>query len=368
MASEQKVLDIIKKELLDIKNKYADERRTSIDMTAIDYIEDESLIPEENILITLTNRGYIKRLSTDSYKTQNRGGVGVKGMSTNEEDFVEHMINMSTHEFLLLFTNKGKVYRLKGYEIPEFSRQSKGLPIINLIQIDKDEYVTSMIKLNSEEDINNYLIFATKQGFVKRTSVREFTNIRNTGKISISLHDGDHLISVKKCDDSSYIMIGSSAGRMVLFNEKEIRIMGRTASGVRGISLIDADVVGLEVVSLEDEVVIVTEKGYGKRNFVKDYRITRRGSKGVKALNITDKNGIMVSFKKVINDSDLLIVTNFGMIIRLPLEQINQIGRVTQGVRLIALKDNQVVSTISLILNDDENLNQNNTENNEVEE
>ena len=371
LASEQKVLDIIKKELLEIKNKYSDERRTSIDMTAIDYIEDESLIPEENILITLTNKGYIKRLSTDSYKTQNRGGVGVKGMSTNEEDFVEHMIDMSTHEFLLLFTNKGKVYRLKGYEIPEFSRQSKGLPIINLIQIEKDEFVTSMIKMNQEKDINNYLIFATKNGFVKRTSVSEFINIRNTGKISISLHEDDRLISVKKCDNNSYVMVGSTAGRMVLFDEKEIRVMGRTASGVRGITLEDADVVGLEVVSLDDEVVIVTEKGYGKRNFVKDYRITRRGSKGVKALNITEKNGIMVSFKKVISDSDLLIVTNFGMIIRLPLVQINQIGRVTQGVRLINLKDGQVVSTTSLIENEQDeeehlgNINNENEENTE---
>ena len=349
LASEQKVLDIIKKELLDVKNKYSDERRTSIDMTAIDYIEDESLIPEENILITLTNKGYIKRLSTDSYKSQNRGGIGVKGMSTNEEDFVEHMIDMSTHDFLLLFTNKGKVYRLKGYEVPEFSRQSKGLPIINLIQIEKDEFVSSIIKMNIEKDINNYLIFATKKGFVKRTAISEFANIRNTGKISISLHENDRLISVKKCDDNSYIMIGSTAGRMVLFDEKEIRVMGRTASGVKGISLEDADVVGLEVVSLDDEVVIVTEKGYGKRNFVKDYRITRRGSKGVKALNITNKNGIMISFKKVINNSDLIIVTNYGMIIRLPLEQINQIGRATQGVRLITLKDNQVVSTSNLI-------------------
>ena len=359
LASEQKVLDIIKKELLEIKNKYSDERRTSIDMTAIDYIEDESLIPEENILITLTNKGYIKRLTTDSYRSQNRGGVGVKGMSTNEEDFVEHMIDMSTHDYLLLFTNKGKVYRLKGYEIPEYSRQSKGLPIINLLQIEKDEFVTSIIKLNNEEDFNKYLIFATKKGFVKRTSVSEFENIRNTGKICITLHDDDRLISVKKCDDSSYVMIGSTAGRMVLFNEQEIRVMGRTASGVRGISLEEAEVVNLEVVTLEDEVVIVTEKGYGKRNIVKDFRITKRGSKGVKALSITDKNGAMVSFQKTFAESDLIIVTNFGMIIRLPLIQINQIGRVTQGIRLISLKDKQKVSTISLI-SKEENESENN--------
>ena len=348
LASEQLVLDIIKKELTEIKNRFSDDRRTSIDMTAIDYIEDESLIPEENIIVTLTNKGYIKRLASNSYKSQHRGGVGVKGMSTNEEDYVEHMINLSTHDYLLFFTNKGKVYRMKGYEIPEFSRQAKGLPIVNLLQVEKDEMINSMVKMSNEDD-NKYLVFATKKGFIKRTLISEFENIRTSGKICISLRNNDELIGVKKSFGDSYIMLGSSEGRMVLFNEEEIRVMGRTASGVRGINLTDADCVGIEVVTLEDNILIVTKKGYGKKTLVSEYRTTKRGSKGVKALNITDKNGSMASFKIVGDDQDLMIITNSGMLIRLPLEQISQLGRVTQGVRLINLKDNQIVSTISLV-------------------
>jgi len=355
LASEQLVLDIIKKELTEIKNKYADDRRTSIDMTAIDYIEDESLIPEEDIIITLTNKGYIKRLASNSYKSQHRGGVGVKGMSTNEEDYVEHMINLSTHDYLLFFTNKGKVYRMKGYEIPEFSRQAKGLPIINLLQVEKDEMINSMVKMSNEDD-NKYLVFATKKGYIKKTLISEFENIRNSGKICISLRNNDELIGVKKSTGNNYVMLGSSEGRMVLFNEEEIRVMGRTASGVRGINLTDADCVGIEVVSLNDNILIVTKKGYGKKTLVNEYRTTKRGSKGVKALNITEKNGSMASFKIVEGEQDLMIITNSGMIIRLPLEQISQLGRVTQGVRLINLKDNQVVSTISLVNKEEETL------------
>ncbi len=350
LASEQKVLDIIKKELTEIKNKFADDRRTSIDMTAIDYIEDESLIPEENIIITLTNKGYIKRLSANSYKSQHRGGVGVKGMSTNEEDFVEHMINLSTHDYLLFFTNKGKVYRLKGYEIPEYSRHAKGLPIINLLQIEKDEKISSLIKMSKEDEINKYLVFGTKKGFVKKTLISEFENIRNSGKICISLRNNDELIGVKKSSGENYIMMGSSLGRMVLFNEDEIRVMGRTASGVRGINLgEDNDAVGIEVVTLDDNILLVTKKGYGKKTLVSEYRTTKRGSKGVKALNITEKNGSIAAFKIVLEDQDVMIITDSGMIIRLPLEQISQLGRVTQGIKLINLKNNQTVSTISLI-------------------
>ena len=350
LASEQKVLDIIKKELTEIKNKFADDRRTSIDMTAIDYIEDESLIPEENIIITLTNKGYIKRLSANSYKSQHRGGVGVKGMSTNEEDFVEHMINLSTHDYLLFFTNKGKVYRLKGYEIPEYSRHAKGLPIINLLQIEKDEKISSLIKMSKEDEINKYLVFGTKKGFVKKTLISEFENIRNSGKICISLRNNDELIGVKKSSGENYIMMGSSLGRMVLFNEDEIRVMGRTASGVRGINLgEDNDAVGIEVVTLDDNILLVTKKGYGKKTLVSEYRTTKRGSKGVKALNITEKNGSIAAFKIVLEDQDVMIITDSGMVIRLPLEQISQLGRVTQGIKLINLKNNQTVSTISLI-------------------
>ena len=348
LASDEKVLDIIRKELLDIKARYADERRTDIDMTAIDYIEDEALIPEENVIITLTNKGYIKRSTTDNYKTQNRGGVGVKGMSTNEEDFVEHMINLSTHDYILFFTNKGKVYRLKGYEIPEYSRQAKGLPIVNLLQIDKDEMVNSMVKISKNEEVAN-LLFVTKSGLVKRTAVSEFDNIRTNGKIAISLKDNDELIAVRKTTGSDMILLGSSAGRMVKFNEEEVRIMGRTASGVRGINLGNSSCIGAEITSDDDVVLIVTEKGYGKQTNVREYRTTKRGSKGVKALNITEKNGPIAAFKVVKDNQDLVLMTDAGMIIRMPLNQVSVLGRVTQGIRLINLKDNNKVATISLI-------------------
>ncbi len=355
LGSEAKVLEIIRKELLDIKDRYGDDRRTNIDMTAIDYIEDEALIPEENVIITLTNKGYIKRSTTDNYKMQNRGGVGVKGMSTNEEDFVEHMINLSTHDYLLFFTNKGKVYRLKGYEIPEFSRQAKGLPIVNLLQIDKDEMVNSMVKISPNEDIKN-LLFATKMGLVKRTAVAEFENIRTNGKIAISLKENDELIAVMKTNGHDMVLLGSSAGRMAKFSEEEVRIMGRTASGVRGINLGNATCIGAEIASEDDTLVIATEKGYGKQTKVCEYRSTKRGSKGVKALNITEKNGSIAAFKVVRPDNDLVLITNSGMIIRIPLDQVSTLGRVTQGIRLINLKDNQKVSTISLIDKEDESV------------
>ena len=348
LASEEKVLAIIREELLEIKNKYADERRTNIDMSAIEYIEDESLIPEEDIMIALTHNGYIKRTTSDTFKLQNRGGVGVKGMNTNEEDFVEHIANLSTHDYVLFFTNKGKVYRLKGYEIPEFSRQSKGLPIINLLQIEKEEKINSILSIKREDEAK-YLLFATKQGIVKRTSINEFDNIRTNGKICISLRPTDELISVQKTTGEDMILLGSSDGRMVKFIEDEVRIMGRTASGVRGINLGESICIGAEKATENDSLIIVTKKGYGKQTNVGDYRQTRRGSKGVKALNVTDKNGDMAAFHLASENSDLVIVTNTGMIIRVPLEQINVLGRVTQGVRLIHLKDSQEVSTISLV-------------------
>lgn len=349
LASEEKVLSIIKQELLEIKAKYGDERKTSIDMTAIDYIEDESLIPEEDIIITVTKNGYIKRCTSDTYKLQNRGGVGVKGMSTNDEDFVEYLLNLSTHDYILIFTNKGKVYRLKGYEIPEFSRQSKGLPIINLLPVEKDEKISNIIKFNVENQ-EKYLILATKQGLIKRTNLEEFDSIRSTGKICIKLKDNDELIGVKKTNGDSNILLASSTGRMNVFNENEIRVMGRTASGVKGINLGDASCVSMENVEDSDNILIVTENGYGKKTLISEYRKTKRGSKGVKALNITEKNGNIASIKKVIDDNDLMIITNQGIIIRLPLDQVSQLGRVTQGTRLINLKENQKVSSVSLIL------------------
>ena len=360
LASEEKILEVIKTEMLEIKDKYADERRTHIDMTAIDYIEDESLIPNENIVISLTSKGYIKRTTSETYKIQNRGGVGVKGMSTNEEDYVEYMSNLMSHDYVLLFTNKGKVYKIKGYEVPEFSRTSKGLPIINLLQIDKDEYVTSMLTY-SRTDSAKYLLFATKKGIVKKTAIEEFDNIRKSGKICISLRDNDELIGVKKTDGECDVVLASSAGRVVLFNESDIRMMGRTASGVKGINLGDELCVGVETTKESDNIVIVTEKGYGKLTLVSEFRKTSRGSKGVKALNITDKNGGIAAIKRVEDNCDLMIITNEGIIIRIPLDQLSQLGRVTQGTRLINLKNDQKVAAISLIL-------KNNDENNDVNE
>ena len=353
LADNNKVLGIIKDEMTEIKNKYGDERRTKIDMTAVDYIEDESLIPEENILVVLTNKGYIKRTTSDTFKSQNRGGVGIKGMSTNDEDFVEHMINLSTHDYILFFTDKGKVYRLKGYEIPEFSRQSKGIPIVNLLQVEKDERVNAVIQISREEECK-YLLFATEGGVVKKTLISEFANIRNSGKICISLRENDKLIDVKKTTGNDLVLLGSDSGRMVKFNEDEIRVMGRTASGVRGISLDGSKCICSEIVKEDDTILLVTEKGYGKQTKVSEYRQTRRGSKGVKAMNITDKNGSLVSVRIVYEGKELVIMTNSGMTMRMPLEQISLLGRVTQGLRLINLKDNQKVSTISLVDKEEE--------------
>ena len=364
LADNNKVLAIIKEEMTEIKNKYGDERRTKIDMTAIDYIEDESLIPEEDILVVLTNKGYIKRTTADTFKSQNRGGVGIKGMSTNDEDFVEHMINLSTHDYILFFTDKGKVYRLKGYEIPEFSRQSKGIPIVNLLQVEKDERVNAVIQISREEN-SKYLLFATEAGVVKKTLISEFDNIRNSGKICISLRENDKLIGVKKTTGNDLVLLGSDSGRMVKFNEDEIRVMGRTASGVRGISLDGSKCICSEIVKEEDTILLVTEKGYGKQTKVSEYRQTRRGSKGVKAMNITEKNGNLVSVKIVHEGKELVIMTNSGMTMRMPLDQISVLGRVTQGLRLINLKDNQKVSTISLVDKPEEETSEENIEQSE---
>ena len=349
LSSDEKILEVIKNELLEIKDKYGDERRTAIDMTAIEYIEDESLIPVEQTLITLTNKGYIKRMPVDAYRTQNRGGVGIKGMTTNEEDFVEKMLNMSTHDYILFFTNKGKVYRMKGYEIPEYSRQSKGLPIINLLPLEKEEYISSVVTLEASEHSFNYLLFITKNGLVKRTNLSEFDNIRSSGKLAITLKEDDELISVRKTTGENEVLIGASNGRMVRFSEKEIRVMGRTASGVKGMELDGAITVGGEVVDNSQKILVVTVNGYGKKTEVDEYRLTHRGSKGVMALHITEKNGSMVSLKAVTDADDLIIITDNGIIMRMPMDQISTLKRATQGVRLIHLKDDQRVATVSVI-------------------
>ena len=366
LSSEEKILGVIKEELLEIKDKYATPRKTIIDMTAIDYIEDESLIPVENIVVTLTNKGYIKRMTSETYRTQNRGGVGIKGMATNEDDFVENLISMTTHDYLMFFTNKGKTYRVKGYEVPQFSRQSKGLPIVNLLPLDKDEVVKAMLKVSNDDEYQN-IVFCTQKGLVKRTSLTEFENIRANGKIAITLKEDDELLSVKKTTGNNEIIIASSNGRMIRFDESEIRIMGRTASGVKGIDLGDGICVGCEVAKEGQQILVVTEKGYGKRTDVNEYRMTHRGSKGVKALNVTDKNGNIVAFKLVNGDEDLMIITNSGMIIRLSVSQVSTTGRVAQGVRLINLKNDQLVSNVALIAKEEITEEESDIEDNQTE-
>ena len=362
LADNQKVLDIIKKELLEIKNKFGDDRRTSIDMTAIEYIEDESLIPVENSVITLTNKGYIKRLPADTYKTQNRGGTGIKGMTTNEEDFVEHLINATTHDYILMFTNMGKVYRIKGYEIPLFSRQAKGLPVINLLSLESGEKVTSLLKVANDDEYK-YLLFATKSGLIKRTNILEFNNIRNNGKKCITLKDDDELVSVKKTTGNDDVLMAGSNGRMVRFNENAVRIMGRGASGVRGINLDGGTLVGMEVAYSDNMVLVITKNGYGKKTPTSEYRITNRGGKGVKTINITEKNGPIVSFKTVDGNKDLIIITDSGIVIRLDVDKISTMSRVTQGVKLINLKENSIVSSTAIvdkeeIINDEKEINE----------
>ena len=348
LESEEKVLAIIKQEMLEIKSKYGDERRTKIDNSAIEYIEDESLIPQEEIIVTITNKNYIKRTAKDTYKVQNRGGVGVKGMTTTEEDYVEQLLSMNTHDYILFFSNKGKVYRLKGYKIPEYSRTAKGLPIVNLLSLEKDEKINTIIRIN-ENETYKCLLFSTKEGLVKRTLISEFDNIRQSGKIAITLKEDDELISVKKTTGNDQVLMCSSNGRMARFSEEEIRIMGRTASGVRGINLTNDKCVGMEISEPGKLLLVVTENGYGKKTAIEEYRETKRGSKGVKTINITEKNGNVIGFKSTDNDKDLMIITSDGIIIRMDINSISQMGRVTKGVRLINLKEKNKVASISVI-------------------
>ncbi len=367
LSSDANVLAVVRKELLEVKNKFGDERKTSIDMTAIDYIEDESLIPVEDIVVALTHKGYIKRMPTDTYKLQNKGGVGIKGMSTNDEDFVEILKSGTTHNHVLFFTNKGKVYRIKGYEIPEFSRQSKGLPIINLLPIEKDEKVNNILLDNGNEK-NKYLVITTKYGIIKRTNVCEFENIRKNGKIAITLKENDEVLSVHFTNGNEDVVIASNNGRMIRFNENEIRVMGRTASGVKGIELSDNYFcVGSEIAKENQDILVVTEKGYGKRTDVNEYRLTHRGSKGVKTVNITDKNGTIVAFKTVTDDKDLMIITDQGIVIRISADKVSRMSRVTQGVKLMNLREGQKVATVSVVEKDDENI-EDSKDNNEIKE
>ncbi|MFJ7733127.1 DNA gyrase subunit A [Lysinibacillus sp. NPDC097231] len=364
LADEAKIIEIIRTEILELKERFNDKRRTEITSGGLEMIEDEDLIPVENSVVTLTHNGYIKRLAANTYRSQKRGGRGVQGMGTNEDDFVEHLMNTSTHDTILFFTSKGKVFRAKGYEIPEFGRTAKGLPIVNLLNIEKGEKVTAMIRVGSFDE-DAYFIFTTKTGITKRTPVSQFANIRTNGLIAISLREDDDLISVRLTDGDKQVIIGTRDGMLVRFQEDDIRSMGRTAGGVRGIKLRDGDeVVGMEIIEPGQEILVVTEKGYGKRTSEEEYRLQSRGGVGLKTMQITDKNGPMVAVKTVDGSEDLMLITINGMLIRMDVNDISLIGRSTQGVRLIRLGDDELVATVAKVEKEEES----NEENDEIEE
>lgn len=350
LANEDRKLEIIIEQLEEVRERFGDERRSEISLSLDLDIEDEDLIPVEDVIITITSSGYCKRMNTEVYKTQNRGGKGMTGIKTNEDDVVEHIINTSTHDFILFFTNKGRVYKMKGYKIPNFGRTSKGLPIVNLLNLDEDETLAAVAKI-TDFDSDNYLFFVTKGGVVKRTPVSDYKNIRVSGIKAINLREGDELLGVRLTDGTRDVIIGASNGKAIRFHEETARSMGRVASGVRGILLAEGEeVVGTAVVTEDrNKILVVTENGYGKLTEIDEYRQQNRGGKGVKTLQITEKNGKLTKLRSVEGDEDLIITTTKGMIIRLPIEQIAVSKRATQGVRLIKLNEGQKVATIAIV-------------------
>ena len=349
LGDEAKIIEIIHTELNEIRERFNDARRTEITAGGAGMIEDEDLIPRENSVLTLTHNGYIKRLPANTYRSQRRGGRGVQGMNTHEDDFVEHLLYTSTHDTILFFTSKGKTFKAKGYEIPEYGRTAKGLPIVNLLNVDKDEKVTAMIRVPSYDE-EAYFIFTTRTGVTKRTSLAQFANIRTNGLIAISLREDDELISVRLTDGKKEIVIGTRNGMLVRFNEEDIRPMGRTAGGVRGMRLKDDDyVVGMEILEPGQEVLVVTANGYGKRTPEDEYRLQTRGGVGIKTIQITDKNGPMSAVKTVTGEEDIMLITDNGMLIRMDVGDISVIGRSTQGVRLIRLADGEHVATVAKV-------------------
>ncbi|WP_128099744.1 MULTISPECIES: DNA gyrase subunit A [Paenibacillus] len=354
LANEHLVLEIISTELQEIRERFGDDRRTEITIGE-ESILDEDLIPREEVIITITHTGYVKRLPVSTYRSQKRGGRGVVGMDTKDTDFVEHLFVTNSHNYLMFFTDKGKVYRLKAYEIPELGRTARGTPIINLIQIEQGESVNAVIPVQEFES-DKYLFFATRQGVVKKTPLEDYTNIRKGGLIGISLREDDALIEVKLTDGQQEIIMGTAHGMSIRFSEANVRSMGRSATGVKGITLDTDDVViGMDVVDQDLDVLIVTAKGYGKRTPVSDYRMQTRGGKGIKTINVTEKNGAVVSLKMVKTEEDLMIITSSGTLIRMSMEGISTMGRYTQGVKLIHIRDEDAVATVSRIdKNEDE--------------
>lgn len=354
LNDDEKLLEVIKEELTDIRERFGDERRTEITLGSIYDIEDEDLIPREQIVVTLSHNNYIKRLPASTYRAQHRGGRGIQGMNTIDDDFVSQIVTMSTHDYILFFTNTGRVYRLKGYEIPELSRQSKGLPIVNLIEIEKDEKISTIISVKDKDETEGYqLLFATKNGLVKRTPLDDFKQINKNGKIAISFRGEDELLGVRLTDGSTEVMLGTREGSLIRFEEEQVRSMGRTAAGVKGINLRgDDEVVGVDVLDPGQHVLIVTDKGYGKLTHEEEYRSIKRGGFGVKTANLTDKNGKLVFIASVDRDEDMMIVTDKGVIIRLTIDAISITSRNTQGVRLIRLDEEQDVATVAVVKNE----------------
>lgn len=352
LANHSRVIQIIKDELTEVKNRFGDPRLTEI--SEADYsMEDEDLIPVEDVVITMTTNGYIKRMPIDTYRTQNRGGRGVKGMSVNEDDIVELLTTMSTHDYLMLFTNLGKVYRMKGYKIPSAGRTAKGLPVVNLLNLDKEEKVRALVPVNPESE-SEYLLFVTQNGLVKRTPMSEFDSIRQNGKIAITLRDDDELMGVKETTGDDEIIIAGSNGKAVRFHEDGIRAMGRTASGVKGFNVDGSVVVGVATSRDGTHLLAVSENGYGKRTAIEEYRLTTRGAKGVKTINITQKTGDLVSVRAVNGDEDVMIITNTGIIIRIAVENIGIYSRNTQGVKLINVGEDESVAKIAIVDKEEE--------------
>lgn len=352
LAHEHRVIEIVKEQLLDIKQRFDNPRRSEITDSPAD-MQDEDLIPVEDVVIALTLNGYIKRTTLDTYHTQNRGGKGVRGMATHSDDVVDEFIFMSTHDYLLLFTNYGKVYRIKGYMVPQAKRTAKGIPVVNLLNLDKGETISSMISVDDASEFQ-YFFFVTKNGLVKRVHIDEFESIRQTGKIAIRLNDYDELVAVRLTSGDEEIIIAGSNGKAVRFNEDNIRVMGRNAAGVIGFKTDGSRVIGMTTDRFGDYLLAMTEKGYGKKTEISEYRLTNRGVKGVKTINITEKNGELVSLKAVNGDEELLIITDHGQVIRIPVDDIGTYGRNTQGVRCITVDDDTAVSSVVVVPKDDE--------------
>ncbi|MFC3928004.1 DNA gyrase subunit A [Streptococcus caprae] len=355
LAKPERVITIIKEEMEEVKRKFNDDRRTELMVGEVLTLEDEDLIEEEDVLITLSNKGYIKRLAQDEFRAQKRGGRGVQGTGINDDDFVRELVSTSTHDNLYFFTNKGRVYRLKGYEIPEYGRTAKGLPIVNLLKLDEGESIQTIINADRQAGAEGYLFFVTRQGVVKRTPVSEFANIRQNGLKALNLKDDDELTNIFMTAGKEDIIIGTEFGYSVRFNESAVRIMGRTATGVRGVKLRDGDrVVGAATITDEQEVLIITEKGYGKRTSASEYPTKGRGGLGIKTANVTSKNGPLAGLVTLSGDEDIMIITNTGVIIRTTVATISQTGRSTQGVKVMKLADDAKIMTFALVKSDDE--------------